>query len=404
MKKVMIKLGGLKHLGELRWIDALDIFDEIYCISSFKEYIWDIPDKRIKKCIVSRTFINRCIFWGLDHTKKYRVCNLISKILIKMFRMCNVEWLKSLRNINSEFVLCSYGDYDYSDIMLVLTEGYLNGIIVRAIKETRPEYNYLEQLALKKSDIISLYCNELQKFIEKKYGKNIWDNKRIKIGIDENYLSSAVINKINYKPKLSSKDKLIHIVLMTYRADSMPLRDRDKYRYYYIELIKELISYGYVVHMHCKQFINNGGINQYKILEKEYKGAFIIEEPLEMRRDASLQEWIKSCEFLSRYDVGILHNIMPDNNVSVFDRINIPHRYFAYEAAHVIPIIKRGENIVLERIFETQGRGFVFDNYQDIEKIRCKNYVFETVSYKDYLLELRDISINYRNTLGKGTI
>ena len=31
-KRVLIKLGGRKHLGEMRWKGALELYDKVYCI------------------------------------------------------------------------------------------------------------------------------------------------------------------------------------------------------------------------------------------------------------------------------------------------------------------------------------------------------------------------------------
>jgi len=140
-----------------------------------------------------------------------------------------------------------------------------------------------------------------------------------------------------------------------------------------------------VVHLHCAQYNDDNGVNRYEELQKENSGMFYMEKPLAMKHSSTTEEWVTSCEILSRYDAGLLHNILDKSSVSEFDRINVPHRFFAYEAAHVTPIIERGSNIVLERMFSEKKCGYVYDSFEDLPGILNADIKYYTPSYEEYL-------------------
>lgn len=386
-KRILIKLGGRKHLGEERWRDAEDIYDEIYSICCFREpsCTWKIPAENVHTIVLDDTFFNHKLFGLLTRTKNNPSLNWLSALAVTALRLCNSSLINQVRNIKATDVLCSYGDYDYSDLACLVFGKAIKAPIVRAYKETRPEYNYTEYAAFKRADAIVLYDEELKKFIEKKYGSPFFDGKKVLLGYDENALPACILDKIHYREKLSVKDHLVHIAILTFRVDSAPGRSRDQGRYYYIDVIKKLIDAGLVVHLHCAQYNDDNGVNKYKELEEQNPGKFYMEKPLEMKHSSSTEEWVESCEILSQYDVGLLHNIVEGSTVSEFDRINIPHRFFAYEAAHVLPVIEKGSNIVLERMFSEKGCGYVYSELTDLPKILERKFTYYTPSYKDYL-------------------
>ena len=84
-----------------------------------------------------------------------------------------------------------------------------------------------------------------------------------------------------------------------------------------------------------------------------------------------------------------MHNIMENSSVSEFDKINVPHRLFAYEAAHVIPIIKEGQNKVLERMFCSEKCGIVYRDLIELSKTNTTSIEYYTPNYKNYLTQIQ---------------
>ena len=386
-QRILIKLGGRKHLGEERWRDAIEEYDEIYSICCYKEpsYKWNIPSDKVSTILIPHTFLNQKLFGLLTRTKGRKQLNWLSALAVSGLRICNQSLVKKVRVLNTTNVLCSYGDYDYSDLACLIFGNAIKAPIVRSYKETRPEYNYTEYKAFKRAETIVLYDIELKKFLEKKYGASFFNGKKVLLGYDENALPACVLDKIQYKEKLSTKDHQVHIAILTFRVDSAPGRSRDQGRYYYIDVIKKLMDAGLIVHLHCAQYNDDNGVNRYKELAEQNPGKFFMEKPLEMKHSSTTEEWVESCEILSQYDIGLLHNIVENSTVSEFDRINIPHRFFAYEAAHVLPVIEKGSNVVLERMFAEKRCGFVYSELIDLPIVLNQKFSYYTPSYKDYL-------------------
>lgn len=388
-KKILLKVGGRKHLGECRWIDALDAFDEIYCACIYREDSWENVDDRIHIIELKKNLLNHFLTGIILKTRNIKFLTFLNWLIILLLRLFNISWLMKIKNSFPDFALCSYGDYDRSDLTFLIAKPVIKCQIVRAYKETRVGFNFLEYQTLKSINKYVFYAEELREFLEKKYGDKLFLNKNIKYGLYENALSSHILNQIKFEKKLSSYTEKRHIVILSYRVDSAPNRDRDQGRYYYIETIKELINAGLIVHLHCARYNNYNGQNEYEKLKEKYPNEFFMEDVLNMNRDSSAEEWVKSCEILSKYDFGLMHNIMENSSVSEFDKINVPHRLFAYEAAHVIPIIREGQNKVLERMFCNEKCGIVYQNLIELSKTNMTNLNYYTPSYKSYLAEIQ---------------
>ncbi|MCD7994335.1 MAG: hypothetical protein LUK37_22155 [Clostridia bacterium] len=386
-KKILLKLGGRKHLGEERWRDALNLFDEIYSFCSYAEpsHAWEIPSDKVHCEVLPKTTLNHFFFRVVNKFKSKKRLSWIITFLLSVLRILNCGYIKKVKSVDVAAVLCSYGDYDNSDFMFCLCKNVIDKPVVRAYKETRPEYNYLEYTAMKSVDKIVLFDVKLKEFLEKKYGSDFFAHKKVIVGYDENALPSCILDGVHYQEKLSTADGKVHLVILSFRVDSAPNRSRDQGRYYYIDIIKEIISAGVVVHLHCSKYNDDKGVNRYKELQAENPGMFYMEEALAMKYSSSTEEWINSCDILSRYDAGLLHNIVDESSVSEFDGINIPHRFFTYEAAHVTPILKRGENIVLGRMFEEKRCGFMYNTFSDLPGILNADIEYYTPSYEDYL-------------------
>lgn len=384
-KRIMIKIGGRKHLGEERWVGALNAFDEIACACIYREDNWNVEDPRIKVYELENNKANYFLSGLLLRTRTKRYLWIVNWILILLMRASNRKWITSIKKINADFALCSYGDYDRSDLVYLIVKNAISCKTVRSYKETRVGYNFLEHETLKSIENICLYDEELQKFLEKKYGNHLFEKKNLLIGPDENALPKCILDKIVYQEKLSQNDGRKHIVILSYRVDSAPNRERDQGRYYYIDTITQMIKAGLCVHLHCAQYNDFNGVNKYAELKDKKPDQFFMEKPLNMKRDSTADQWVSSCEILSRYDFGLMHNIDDNSTVSEFDKINIPHRFFAYEAAHVAPIILRGSNIVLEKRFKSEKCGVVVDDISDLNSVDISDIHYVNPTYEDYL-------------------
>ena len=384
-KTVLLKLGGRKHLGEERWVGALTLFDEVYATRFFTEPSWEINSNKVKTFEIPHKFLTSKCLGLLNKTNNIKQLNWLSWISIVLMRAANREWMQNIKTIDPDYILCSYGDYDKSDITCLIAKPVITKPIVRSYKESRPEYSFREFKAIQASDTVVLYDVELKKFLERKYGENLFKGKKLLIGYDENSLPSCILDNIKYRGKLSDRDGKLHLVILTFRVDSAPNRQRDQGRYYYIDVIRELINADIVVHLHCEQYNDDNGINRYKELQDENSDMFFMQKPLSMKHDSTAEEWVDSCEIISQYNAGLLHNIVDESSVSEFDRINVPHRFFAYEAAHVTPIIERGKNIVLERMFTENKCGFVYNSFAELPNMLNEDFVYYTPCYEDYL-------------------
>lgn len=384
-KKALLKLGGRKHLGEMRWKGALELYEKVYCVCTYRDPAWEIEDDRVEIIDLKKTGLTKNLIGILVRTKAKRYLFGFNWLLIYAIRLLNRQWLKKIKEIDADDILCSYGDYDLSDMTFLLAKPSIKGRVVRAYKETRPAYNFLEHEAFKLADKVVFYDAAVKRFLEKKYGADFFADKQVQLNLDENVLPSCIMNSIQYQPKLSAKDGLVHVVILTFRVDSAPNRARDEGRYYYLDMIKRLIDAGFVVHLHCAQYNDDNGVNRYQLLMEENPGRFYMEAPLEMKHSSSAETWVQSCEILSRYDAGILHNIVEKSSVSEFDRINVPHRYFAYQAAHVLPLLEDGHNSVLEKRFAEKKCGFVYHELADIVGVQNLDAQFEMLTYEEYL-------------------
>ncbi len=389
--RILLKLGGRQHLGEFRWSGALNEFTEVYCTCLYREGTVFVDSEQIHFYEIPNNVCNRLITVFLRKIKKYSGLDMISWIAICVLKGLNYKLIQKVKVLNPHKVLCSYSCYDWSDLNCILFAKSIQVPIVRSYKESRVEYNFLEYNALKLSDTVVLCDVKIKEFLEKKYGNNFFDNKKIILGPDENALPACIIDNVNHKEKYSIKDGKIHLVILASVVDSEPCSKTTQSRYYYIEIIKKIIEEGIIVHLHCRKFNEYGGGNRYKELADAYQGKFYIEEALDMAADSSLESWINSCEILSQYDIGFFHNVVEGSSISDYDKINVPHKFFAYGAAHVVPVVKRGDNDVLEKMFDEKNCGFVFDELSDLKQINNHKFDYYIPTYESYLKSVFDL-------------
>lgn len=376
----LLKLGGMNMQPE-RWLDALSVFDGVCFLTTYREEP-EVPGIKYIKPYgrnVFRSFLSII-------TSKFNEIPFFEPfldLLYMLFRkMASKDLLVLLKSNNYDEVHVSHNDFDDSAFLLVLLKPYLKKDvrITRAYKESRPVYKYLEKKAFQFSNRIVLNEPENIDFFTKKYGSDFFDGKDIVTGIDEDVIGVNYIKKVKYAEKLSLQDGRPHIVILAGRVMSDSSDARSGSRLYYVPLIKSFLEKGFSVHLHTLKVVPDAnGINQYEILEEKYKGNFFIEKPLSFNEN----DFVDSFYILSRYDFGILHNYIEGTSNSEFDKYNIPHRYYEYLLAHVIPILQKNKTIVLERIFNETNSGFVYSSPEEIKLNTYCNFSFK--SFKDYI-------------------
>ena len=382
----LLKIGSL-NIPRNRWKDALYVFKNVFCLEKEQE----IPDKRfiyikLKHKGGLRGYINSKLLGRITNHKDSKI---IVNFFIMIIRIINMNVLNKIKNLDFDYVHSSYNDFDESGIFTLICYPYIKGnYITRAYKETRPEKNYIEKVNFKIANRIVLNSEENKKYFINKHSDINWNNKRIILGLDEDYRSKDVLKNILYASKLSEDDGKKHVVILAGRVMSDESDKRSGGRLCYIDVIKELLHNGFIVHLHCFRVYNDiNNINQYNILANEYKNKFFIEKPLDFEKNSKESYYI-----LSRYDYGILHNISNKNKfVSLFDEINIPHRFYEYENANVIPILKKGKTILMEKFIIENNCGIVYNNLNELKNYNTNKIKFFKRSFLEY------INVLYKN-------
>lgn len=337
----LLKVGTL-NIPRNRWLDALEKFEKVYVLC------WDSEKELDNECFIyikiPLNFLNKFCYSLIRRVNHERFLRFFEKICINLFSFINKRTLREIPFSEIDCIHSSYNDFDESNLFTVILPEKHD--ITRAQKESRIENDNLEYFCMQKSNRIILNDIECKKFFENKYGKNFFVNKDVWVDLDEDVRYSRLNNIIEFDSKLSSVDGKIHAVILAGRVLSDVDELRSGGRLYYINIIEDLLNTGFVVHLHTKMIIpNKDGRNLYVELAQRDSN-FIIERPLDFECDSK-----NSYKILSRYDIGILHAYNLTHNVIFFDKVNIPHRYYEYQLAHVCPIVPKGYTIVTEEIF-----------------------------------------------------
>lgn len=369
---------GMLNIPEERWNDALSTFDKITVLKVFEEK--DTP--LLNTINIKYNKIEWFLKVLLNRTKINRFLNFFSAILLLILRLLFRRSLKGIAEKRYDEIHVSYNDFDESALIFCIIKPWLQKgtRITRAYKEMRNEYNFLEKLSFMYANRVVFNSEYTKKFIEEKYGL-IFENKEVFLNLDEDYRSYNIIKNVKHDNKLSEKDNKIHAVILAGRVLSNPLDKRSGSRLYYIDLIKELISNGIIVHLQAKKIEDYNGKNPYVELANNNEN-FKIEHDIDFSKNS-----LNAYYLLSKYDVGILHAHHNTGSSYKFDRINIPNRYYEYEIAHVVPIDKKGINYIIDKKAE-EKKAIVVDSFSELSFDLIKEIVWDTPSFKDYILSL----------------
>ena len=384
MKEIKIlKLGRLNIQPE-RWVDALETVKKVTVIMEPSKELQNPSFEYFYLNLTS--FINHVIFHFIQVYNEKQNHAPIMRFLIWILRLVNRgKILRIMKSLDYNEVHVSYNDFDESALFLLLFKPYLKKDvrITRAYKESRPGYRFLEEQCFKLSDRIILNEKENVDFFVNKYGETLFKGKEVIIEQDEDALGEKFIKGIEYAPKLSVQDGKKHVVILASKVFSDSLDTRSGSRLFYIPLIKSFIESGIVVHLHTLLIVpDKEGINQYEKLSQEFPNSFIIESPLAFDGE----RWKEGYCTLSRYDYGILHNFIENTSNSEFDKYNIPHRYFEYQLAHVVPILLEGKTIVMERVMKEKQSGVIYKSPKDL--LAEHKIIFDIRSFNKYINSL----------------
>lgn len=373
---------GMFDWPESRWDDSKDVFEKVILFQAdenFNEqYNW-VDRFPLSKNNTLRKSINKYFFILLEQLIGY---SSLYKIIIRLMRLLNCNTLKHISSLDFDYVYSGYNDYDKSDHLTVLIYPYIKRkFIVRAVKETRPNFRYPEFFSLKKANLKVFNSIYHQEFFRSKYHLDFHPSL---IDLDEDYRPKKFYESFKRGNKFSKTHNTIHIVILSGRVFSDTSNSRSGARQYYIDLIKECVNLGYRVDLftgEIKEDIN--GINQYEILEQNSKGLFQIMGTLDLRNNPS-----ESYTILSSYDYGILHNYVKGADVSIFDNVNLPNRIYEYLIAGVVPIVPKGQSIVIEELFEKHKVGYVYSDLEELKKFQDDNKSDFKPSFFQYLQEI----------------
>lgn len=369
----LLKIGTL-NMPRDRWEDALEVFDDIdiYCFDTEVEQKND-RFHYIKYNTGSK--INFFLFRLARHFSynKYKVPFFWLTIIV--LRVLNLRQLRLLRKTKYDYIHSSYNDFDESAFLTLLLNP---SNYTRAQKETRSYYSYLERYVFQKASRI-VFNDKLNKdFFVNKYGLKVFSDKQIIYGLDEDYRGKRVAAMIRYSEKISDRDGRIHAVILASAVLSDPNDERSGGRLYYIPLIHKLLEAGFIVHLHTTRIDPINGKNPYEEMNRK-EIDFIIEDRLDF-----LNDMIHAYSVLSRYDLGICHAHIPNSDVLEFDKVNIPHRYYEYHLAHVVPIDIKGGNLLLEKKAE-EKHAIICNEYKDVKMDDIKQIEWDMPVFGEYI-------------------
>lgn len=373
MKRKLLKIGTLNEPRD-RWMDVLHVFDEIHVACFSSEVEIQHPQIVYHKIQIERG-INNFLFRAVIHSSRQKLLNWLTNVIIILFRITNRSLCREIGRIRFDEIHSSYNDFDES-ALLTLVLGCKNNF-TRAQKETRLTYSYLEKKNFDNAKRIVLNDELNRDLFVSKYG-DVFSGKKMIFHLDEDARRQDIKDIISYKTKFSARDGKIHAVILAGRVLSNPKEKRSGGRLYYLPLIREMVAAGIVVHLHTKSIEDDDGVNPYADLQ-EKSNDFHIEDKLDFLNDT-----LNAYSLLSRYDIGILHAHIPGEEVTMFDIVNLPHRYFEYELAHVLPIEKKGLNKLLEKKAEC-GYAKLIDSFYELTLENVKNDKWDTPGFKDYV-------------------
>lgn len=278
--------------------------------------------------------------------------------------LANIPIIKQLKKYYKYFDAIWLGDNDFDGsnyLFCIIARDFLDQIpIIRSYKETRFIKRWEEYITLKQADYLIFPSRAYLEFFKDLY--RIVLNNVSFADLDWQYSRTIQWVKSITVKKLSAQDGRPHVCILTGRALSDVSERRSGYRYYFVPVVKELVKRGIAVHLHAMNIIaSQSGKNPYAEIAHS-SNSFHIERPL--RLTAGSDDY----RILKRYDAGILHPPVPQDNVELyrFQQINIPNRIYEYQMADVVPLVEANSAAEVERFIAETSFGIVFTDYDDL--------------------------------------
>ncbi len=382
----IVRLGGVNPTTS-RFLDFLNQpeIEEIHFILEKREanYLHDLFQaakffeveyllKKVRFTELPSPFIRRIGKKIARRTESKAFANLAERFLNRF-----------LSELDYDVLWIGDNDFDGSNMILPsLNQRILDKTpIVRSYKETRYFKKWDEFFTLKHSDCLVFPLKEYVNFFYSLYGKKFGPV----LFFDLDWRYSKTIEWVNNLSsiKFSTFDQKPHVCILCGRALSDTTEKRSGYRYYYYAIAKELVKRGVHVHLHALRIHpDQRGFNPYKELAQKSE-MFQIEKPLNLSAGSS------DYGMLKRYDCGLLHLPVPQEEVSLFrfQQINIPNRLFEYQMAGVCPVAPNEGTVLCKTIERT---GVIYSDYDELteklfsvikkppkERILPKNHSFE---------------------------
>ena len=237
--------------------------------------------------------------------------------------------------------------------------------IIYSYKEHRCNFRIDEGLALMLSDKIIIPAVSSIDSLSEIYKTNF--SSKTVFG-DEDWRSKSIIEFITNNDsiqKLSSRDKLPHVIFLTRYAEYNETTDiRRGSRINFLTIMRTFAENNIKVHLKAMCICDTIGSGceisntPYHKLAEEYPNYVFIEKPMNLNIN---EDYLA----LSKFDFGIIHNYKEGEETNNFSKMNIPNRLFEYTAANVKPIIIRNTLLEVEHIILKENYGIIADTYKD---------------------------------------
>lgn len=382
----LLKIGRL-DVPRWRWLGALRQFEQVTVFSAHGEEA-PLPDCRFAYHTLEQGVNFRRVNTRLmAAARRNKGRPGMARAYLRLLQVINWRQLRRIARQSYDFVYSSYNDYDESAIYTLLLKPFLkrNVPLIRACKETRPEPNWFEGRCFDAADVVVLNHPKNLEYFALKHPQVAWGRKKVLTGLDEDCRAECVTREMPRSQKLSEKDGRLHAVILCGVAKSDQSDPRSGARQFYLPMIQRLIDAGCVVHLHTLRIeADRNGRDLYRELHDSMPARFLLEAPLDLDRVTPEAGYA----VLSRYDVGVLHNFSRGSTVSHFDRVNIPNRFYEYQAAGVFPLVRRGTAEVVEDIIEKHQCGIIYDELQEVNHARIMGLKPLHASFEDYFEQL----------------
>lgn len=311
----------------------------------------------------------KAVFNFVDRNLLKKVINRFNKKFSTDLFVSKIYNFKNFKD-NYDFVWIGDNEFDGSNSLVKKAKNFFKIPVYRSYKVSHFKVSKSEKNMLVYSDKLIFPHEEYLNFFSELYQLDL-SNKSYFADLDWRYSKTIEWVKNLEVKKLSYFDNVPHVCILTGLAFWDPSDKVTGNRYYFIDIINDLIKIGAKVHLHAFKIMKDRKSklvdenNPY--LELAKTGKLIIEKPL------NLYAGSKDYSILKRYDAGILHPKMYEELKQTnyplykFHQINIPNRFYEYEIADVVPLLEKNSANYMERLINQKGFGIIYSDLEDLK-------------------------------------